>query len=319
MKRINNLYQQIISTENLRLADTRARKGKSGQAGIKLFDQNKEANILTLHDRLAHKDYRTSAYTVFPIYEPKERLIYRLPYYPDRIVHHAVMVPLERIFVSSFTTDTYCCIKGRGILAEKNAIERAFQDVAGTEYGLKIDIRKFYPSIDHDILKSQLKRKFKDQDLLWLLDEIIDSSEGLPIGNYLSQFLANFYLSPFDHWIKEVVGVKRYFRYCDDIAIFSGDINYLQTLKLIIADYMATELNLEVKGNYQVFPVRARGLDKSGYKFYHGYTLMRKSIKNSLKRAVRRGYSKSSISGHLGWAKHCNSVHLLKTLFDAQL
>lgn len=189
MKRINNLFQKICSIENLQLADTIARKGKSKQYGVLLHDRNKEANILALHQMLINKMYSTSPYSTFKIYEPKEREVFRLPYYPDRIVHHAIMLHLEAIFVSTFTTDTYSCIKGKGIHAAANAVKQALKDVPGTTYCLKLDVKKFYPNVDHLILKQLVRRKIKDADLLWLLDGIIDSAPGLPIGNYLSSFL----------------------------------------------------------------------------------------------------------------------------------
>lgn len=203
MKRLSHLHEKIYSKENLQLADKKARKGKLWQYGVRLHDKNREENIATLHEMLRNKTYRTSDYTKFIIYEPKEREVYRLPYFPDRITHHAVMNILEPIFVSTFTADTYSCIKGRGIHAAVRNLRGALRDEPKTRYCLKIDIKKFYPNINHDILKSLLRRKFKDKDLLWLLDEIIDSADGLPIGNYLSQYLANFYLTYFDHWIKE--------------------------------------------------------------------------------------------------------------------
>lgn len=174
MKRLNNLYSQIISIENLRIADTKASKGKSKQYGVEVHRKQQEANILLLHLRLLNKDYKTSPYTTFKVYEPKERVVYRLPYFPDRITHHAVMNILEPIFVSTFTADTYSCIKGKGIHAAARAVEKALQDKPGTQYCLKLDIKKFYPNIDHEVLKQLLRRKIKDNDLLWLLDEIID-------------------------------------------------------------------------------------------------------------------------------------------------
>src|SRR5690349_4794648 len=187
MKRIGSLYERICSIENLQLADVIARKGKSKQHGIKIHDLNREANILQLHHSLLNKTYQTSKYTIFKVYEKKERDVYRLPYYPDRIVHHAIMNVMEPIFCSIFTADTYSCIKGKGIHAAARGVKCALKDVASTTYCLKLDIKKFYPSVDHAILKQLLRRKIKDQDLLWLLDEIIDSAAGLPIGNYLSQ------------------------------------------------------------------------------------------------------------------------------------
>lgn len=149
-----------------------------------------------MHEALKAGTYRTSEYSTFKIYEPKEREIFRLPYYPDRIVHHAVMNVLEPIWLSVFTADTYSCIKKRGIHAAARKLRRVIdKDKPGCAYCLKIDIRKFYPSVNNEVLKSIVRRKLKDTRLLQLLDEIIDSAEGLPIGNYLSQYLANLILT----------------------------------------------------------------------------------------------------------------------------
>ena len=119
---------------------------------------------------------------------------------------------------------------------------------------------KFYPSIDHEILKQVVRRKIKDKRLLWLLDEIIDSADGVPIGNYLSQYFANLYLAYFDHWIKEEKRIKYYYRYADDIVILGSDKNELHSLLHEIRAYLSDRLKLKVKRNYQVFPV-----DKSGH------------------------------------------------------
>jgi RNA-directed DNA polymerase len=316
MKRIGNLYGQICSVENLNLADAKARKGKAWQYGVRVHDKTRDANILSLHEMLAKKTYKTSDYTVFKIYDKKEREIFRLPYFPDRITHHAVMNVLEKIFMSVFTADTYSCIKGKGIHAAADGVKKALRDRPGTEYCLKLDVKKFYPSIDHEILKQLLRRKFKDSDLLWLLDGIIDSAAGLPIGNYLSQYLANFYLTYFDHWLKEVKGVKYYFRYCDDLVILSSDKQYLHALLADIMHYLQVNLNLKVKENYQVFPVQARGIDFVGYRFYHTHTLLRKSIKKNFARVVKMGANPLSIASYYGWASHCNSGHLLKQFLD---
>jgi RNA-directed DNA polymerase len=134
MKRIGNLYEQIYSIGNLQLADAIARKGKSKQPGVIGHDRNREENIQKLHEMLKNKTYQTSEYTTFTIFEPKERLIFRLPYFPDRILHHAVMNVLETIFVSVFTADTYSCIKGKGIHAAANAVKRALRDVDKTQF-----------------------------------------------------------------------------------------------------------------------------------------------------------------------------------------
>lgn len=314
MKRIGNIYQKICCIENLMLADSIARKGKLNQPGVIAHDHNRQQNILTLHNMLINKTYGTSEYTTFTIFEPKERLIFRLPYYPDRIVHHAVMNVLEPIFISVFTNDTYSCIKNKGIHAAASAVRKALKDVEGTQYCLKLDIRKFYPSVDHEVLKSLLRKKFKDQDLLWLLDGIIDSADGLPIGNYLSQYFANFYLSYFDHWIKEIRCVKHYFRYADDIVILHYNKPYLHDLLYEIRTYLLNNLKLHVKGNYQIFPVNARGIDFVGYVFYHTHVRLRKSIKKNFARMLSKNPNQASIASYMGWLKHCDGVNLAKTL-----
>lgn len=317
MKRKGNLYQKIISVENLILADVKAQKGKSNQYGVKLHNKNKQTNILKLHKVLKNKYYETSKYDTFKVFEPKERDVYRLPYYPDRITHHAIMNILEPIFVGTFTADTYSCIKGRGIHKALNGVKSALEDISGTKYCLKLDIRKFYPSIDHDVLKKLLRKKFKDNDLLWLLDEIISSAKGVPIGNYLSQYFANFYLSYFDHWIKEQKKVKYYFRYADDMVILSDSKEYLHKLLYDIRTYLNNNLKLEVKDNYQIFPVESRGIDFVGYVIYHTHVRLRKRIKQNFAKMLKRRKNDNSIASYMGWLKHCDSKHLVKKLLPS--
>ncbi|HFG0576726.1 RNA-directed DNA polymerase [Flavobacterium psychrophilum] len=314
MKRLNNLYSQIIAIENLQLADAHAKKGKGHQYGVKLHEKNQDQNIQLLHEMLLNKSYQTSQYTTFKVFEPKERLVFRLPYFPDRITHHAVMNVLEPIFTNLFTADTYSCIKGKGIHGAARAVKKALIDKSNTKFCLKLDIKKFYPSVDHDVLKQLLRRKFKDNNLLWLLDEIIDSADGLPIGNYLSQYFANYYLTYFDHWIKEDKAIKYYFRYADDIVILSDNKQQLHQILEAIKTYLKDDLKLTVKQNYQVFPVEARGIDFVGYKFYHTHTMLRKSIKKRFAKAVSKNKNKATIAAYKGWTKHCNSKHLLKKL-----
>lgn len=302
MKRIGNLYHQICSTENLQLADSIARKGKLKQYGVIVHDRNREANIIKIQESLINKTYRTSPYSTFTIFEPKEREIYRLPYYPDRIVHHAIMNVLEPVFVATFTANTYSCIKGRGIHAASYALRNSLKDTPGSTYYLKFDIKKFYPSIDHVILKQLLRRKFKDADLLWLLDDIIDSTGGLPIGNYLSQYLANFYLSYLDHHIKEVLAVKSFFRYADDYVILSGNKAYLHQLFIDIRTYLEEKLCLIVKSNYRVAPVAPNGIDFVGYVHFHTHVLLRKTIKQNFARMVVSKKNAASIASYKGWS-----------------
>ena len=351
MRRIGNLYEKIISVENLRLADEKARRGKHRTYGVRYHDRNREANILALHEALLTKTFRTSPYEVFTIYEPKERLIYRLPYYPDRIVHHAIMNILEPIWVSVFTHNTFSCVKGRGIEGCARSVERHIAKYKGRPlYVLKIDLKKYYPSIPHATLKKAVRWKIKDKDLLWLIDEIIDSvngtphpiregevcqGESLPIGNYLSQYLANLVLAPFMHKVNEEWKTDAD-EYADDFAFYSDSKEQLRELFLTkIKPYLEDELGLKVKDNWQIFPVaknrydkHGRALDFVGYKFYREQKLIRKSIKQNFCRAVARLNKKTpsptfkqykqGICSWLGWAQHSNSRHLLRTIIKPQ-
>lgn len=222
-KRISNIYHKIYDKQNVDIADRKARKCKRRRYGVRKHDENREKENNQLCLLLRNGEYKTSEYTTYKIYEPKERIIFRLPYYPDRITHHAIMNIMESIWVKIFTRDTYSCIKNRGIHSLLQKLQSDLtSDPEGTKYCLKLDIKKFYPSINHKILKQIIRKKIKDKNLLKLLDEIIDSADGVPIGNYLSQFFANLYLAYFDHWVKEELKAKYYYRYADDIVLLSN-------------------------------------------------------------------------------------------------
>lgn len=328
MKRISNLYDSIISIENLQQADINARRGKKQSYGVELHDRKRDANIQRLHEALRDQTYKTSRYHIFKIYEPKEREIYQLTYYPDRIVHHAVMNILEPVWTSIFTADTYACIKGKGIHAVVRKMKHILRtDPEETRYCLKLDIKKFYPSIDHEILKMIVRRRIKDPRLLSLLDEVIDSvpdEKGVPIGNYLSQYFANIYLAYFDHWIKEVKRIKYYWRYADDIVILSSDKALLHDLLHDIRRYLKENLKLTIKRNYQVFPVADRGIDFTGYVFYHTHTRLRKRIKQRFfrrvasmkkrKKAPTKEAYQQQLAAWWGWCKYCDSINLINKI-----
>lgn len=319
MKRIGNLYSQIYTAENLQLADKRACKGKAHQYGVQAHRLNQAQNIHQLQQMFINKAYNTSAYKTFIIREPKEREIYCLPYFPDRIAHHAIMNVIKPVFNAVFTADTYSSIEGKGTHAASYALRKALLNVPGTTYCLKMDIQKFYPSINHGILKQLLRRKFKDADLLQLLDGIIDSAAGVPIGNYLSQYFANFYLSYFDHWLKEQKQVPYYFRYKDDLVFLSDSKQTLHQLLADVTRYLQDNLKLTVKSNYQIFPVAARGIDFVGYVHYHTHTLLRKTIKQAFARKVYHGAGNQVLAAYWGWTKHCNSKKLLTKLLYVQI
>jgi len=327
MKRYGNLFEIVCSMDNLRLAHMNARKGKSWYKEVKEVSNNEDKYLTELRNMLLNKTYHTSPYTVFLRREGrKEREIYKLPYYPDRICQWALIQVIEPYLLKQLVTSTYSAIPGRGIHQAVRDIHAAIKkDPAGMKYCLKLDVSKYYPSIDHTVLKQKLRRLFKDPDLLWLLDEIIDSTPGnigIPIGNYFSQYAGNFYLSSFDHWIKEVKRIKHYYRYMDDICIFAETKEELHALFPEVRDYLSNELHLTIKANWQVFPTFVRGLDFVGYRFFQSYTLLRKTtcqqfkrrmldISKKLRRHREMTYTEwCAINSYKGWLIWCDSFRL---------
>lgn len=283
MKRIGYLHEQVYDIENIEIADDKARKNKSIRWGIVKHDRNRQNENERLSEQLRDLVYETSEYSTFKVYEPKERLIFRLPYYPDRITHHAIMNVMEPIWTKIFIKQTYSCIKNRGIHNVAHDLKTALiEHPEETTYCLKMDVRKFYPS----------------------------------------QFFANLYLAYFDHWVKEELKCKFYFRYADDIVILSSDKNFLRNVLIAIKMYLKEVLNLRLKSNYQIFPVDDRGVDFVGYRFYHTHVLLRKSIKIRLFKLIRRYQSgkidkqelRRRMQSYFGWLKFCNPKNLLRKI-----
>ena len=308
------MYHKIYDLENLKLADLKARRGKRNRKCVKDFDKDKETKLVSLSESLKNKSYNTSEYTTFEIFEPKPRTIFRLPYFPDRITHHAIVNVVEPIFLSTFTADTYSCIKKRGILSASMNLRKALEDKEGAKYCLKIDIKKYYPNVDNNILKQLLRKKFKDKDLLWLFDNIIDSTDGLPIGNLMSQLFGNFYLTYFDHFIKEDKKVKYFFRYCDDMIFLSDNKEDLHKLLKEIKEYLWDNLKLTVKENHRIFPVHINGIDFVGYVHFHTHVKLRKGIKKKFAKMLFKYRNKKSISAYNGWLMYSNCKNLRKKL-----
>jgi len=330
MKRYNNLYPKIYSLENIALAHKNARKGKRYYSEVKMVDASPDEYFGRVQAMLKMKTFRNSKYDIFMRNcNGKEREIFKLPYFPDRIIHHCIMNVVEPIWVQTLIKDTYSSLKGRGIHSGVKRIKEALKDRDATQYCLKMDVRKFYPSIDHDILKQILQKKIKDKNLLWLLDEIIDSTKGVPIGNYLSQYFGNLYLSGLDHWLKEDKRCRYYFRYCDDLVIFHSDKGHLSQLRRDIAEYLSVNLKLNLKENWQVFPVDKRGIDFLGYRFFHDYTLLRKGTAKRFKRRIRQIKKShkalspvnilSGIMSYWGWMKYADCHRLQFKHIDKQI
>lgn len=223
-------------------------------------------------------------------------------------------------------------------------------DEENTRYCYKIDLHHYYQSINHEVLKQKFRKVFKDPELLWLLDEIADSintateedlielslsgeievdlNTGIPIGNYMSQYSGNFYLSSFDHWVKEELHVKHYYRYMDDVVIFASSKEELHEIHRKVTAYTRDYLHLNIKGNYQIFPTKVRGVDFVGYRFFGEYTLLRKSTAINFKRKVRACRKKMennipptysewcSFNSYKGWLGNCDSYRLSKKYIE---
>lgn len=322
MKRYGHLYERICDLDNIMQAHRSARKGKAHYREVRIIDADQRRYALSLRNMLMAHEYRTSPYKVFRRMERgKEREISVLPYYPDRIVQWAIMQVLEPIWTPTLISHTYSSIKGRGVHRGLADLQRALRDVDGTRYCLKMDVRKFYPSLDRGVLKRTLRRKLKDPETLELLDEIVDSApgpKGVPIGNYLSQYFGNLYLSGLDHWLKEVKRVRYYYRYCDDLVVLGPDKAELHRLRRDIESYLQDELRLELKDNWQVFPTRVRGIDFLGYRSFGDRTLLRERTARKMKRRMaeieQRGvwdeHARSVVASYRGWMRWCDASGL---------
>jgi retron-type reverse transcriptase len=274
MKTHKNLFPQIITFENLLLAAQKAAAGKREQPNVLHFFNRLEENLWRLQEELAGKTYQVGQYSTFQIYAPKPRMISAAPF-RDRVVHHALVNIIGLLFERSFIFDSYANRIDKGT---HRAIRRYQHFLRDYRYVLKCDIRKYFPSIDHEILKTLIRRRLADTKTLWLIDAIIDGSnpqepvndyfpgddlftslerrKGLPIGNLTSQFFANVYLSPLDHFVEEILRYPAYLRYVDDFALFSNSKAELWAWHEQIAVFLQSlRLKLHPQHCY-VFPAR---------------------------------------------------------------
>lgn len=325
MKRQGNLFSTLVSIENLQKAHQNARKGKKHYQAVQMVDANPDQYLLQLQQDLIDHTFTTAPYTQKTIFEPKQRIIYKLPYYPDRIVHHAVMQVMQPIWDRQlFIYDLYSAIPGKGLHAGSYRLREFLRDTENTQYCLKFDITKFYPSIRPDKMFEIVQRTVKDPDVLWLLADVIFSTPdgGVPIGNYLSQYFSNLYLTPFDHWLKEQMRARYYIRYCDDGVILHRDKGWLQDLLPRIEEYFDT-LGLKLNPKTSIFPVDRCGVDFLGYRSFRTHTILRKSSARRLKKRVReieQNYQTmnpdeilGSLGAYHGWLKHCDCYNFART------
>jgi len=302
MKTYKNLFPKICTFENLLDAARKARKGKRLRENVGRFYVNLENELITLQRELTQKTYRTGKYRTFTIYEPKKRMISAAPF-RDRVMHHALCNIIEPLFEKKFIYDSYANRKGKG---SHKAVEHYQRFCRHYKYVLKCDIQKYFPAIDHEILKREIRRTIGCNDTLWLIDLIINGSNkqesvmenfstgdlfspferrrGLPIGNLTSQFFANVYLNPFDHFIKEQLQVRRYVRYVDDFVVFGESKDQLWKVKSEIEKYMET-LHLRLHSNKCQVHRTKEGLRFLGFRVFPEYRLL---PRQNIVRAHRR-------------------------------
>lgn len=265
MKRVGNVYEKIIDKNNIKKAILNAAKRKRKRRNVKYIIENITEATNQLHEMLKNDRFKPSPYEKVKIMDgvrKKERIIYKPRFFPDQCVHWALMLQLEEILMKGMYYYNCASIKGRGLLHATKYIEKILvQDRKNTKYCLKLDIKKFYPSVDKNLLKRKFRRKIKDRYTLDLIDKIIDSSEeGLPIGNFTSQWFANFFLEEYDHFVKEKLKVPYYIRYMDDMLLFHRNKKELRKIKNEIEIFLKNE-NLKLKENWQIFKTDSRPVD----------------------------------------------------------
>jgi len=324
MKTYKHLWEQLITKENFELAYQNSIRGKGWQRQIQIFQKNKEENLEAVRQLVINEQFHTSEYKEQTIYEPKERIIYKLPYCPDRIVQHAVMNVLKPIMLNLFIENTYACIKNRGQI---KASLKCSEYVRKYRYCLKGDIKKFYPSINQHILSNMLHRIIKDDKFMRLVDDIIFSYPGgynCPIGNYCSQWFGNFYLTVLDNYVLHELKPDGYERFCDDFLLFSNDKEFLQYCKRKIEVFILDKLDLEYS-KAEVFDVK-QGVDFCGYRSFDGYVLIRKNTSKRLKKRFKYidehiddedfdlTHAKGQVDSGNGTMKHACSYNLRKSI-----
>lgn len=270
MRRKGRLIEHIVDADNLRLAFWKASRGKRTKAEVIRFRANLDHELSLIREELLDASLPWGPYYKFEIQDPKPRTICAAPF-RDRVAHHALMNVAEPVFEAYQIHDSYACRKGKGLDA---AIYRSRRFSRQGTWYLKMDVRKYFDSVDHHILKVLLRHRFKDQILLRAFDAIIDSyatgaGHGIPIGNLTSQFFANHYLGLADHYIKEDLHCRRYVRYMDDFVIWHAERRHLRLIREKVVDFLEKQLKLRV--NAPSINSSSRGLTFLGYRIFPGH------------------------------------------------
>ena len=314
----HNLFSQIISLENLFLSFYEFKKGKSKKGDVQEFERNLENSLFRLHEELREKKYKHGGYKSFYITDPKLRHIHKAEV-SDRIIHHAIYRILYPIYDRKFICDSYSCRIDKGTHRAVNRLEYFGRKVSKNHtsggYVLKCDVRKFFDSIDHNILMETIKDRINDNDLIWLLTTIIksfktNSDKGMPIGNLTSQLFANIYLNELDKYIKYQLKVKYYLRYCDDFLILDKKEETLLFLKSKIDKFLGTNLKLSLHKDKVTINKLTKGVDFLGYVALPNHRILRTKTKRRMFRKV----NKNNLSSYLGLLEHCNGYRLGKRI-----
>ena len=268
MKRKGQLFEKVCSFAHLLASFQKAKKGATHTQELHQFFFELEPRLLRIHESLADGTYQPAPYRYFTLRDPKRRQIAVAPFV-DRVVHHAVVGILEPLFDPSFIFDSYATRKGKGTHA---ALLRAQHFLRKYRWFFKTDIDQYFASIHHETLLRLIARKIKDRQLMELIEKIIHNGGtegyGLPIGNLTSQFFANVYLNPFDHYVKEELRVKAYLRYMDDFVLFSHEKGGLKRNKEALENYLEEQLQLKLKRTHSFLNQRSNGLSFLGARVF---------------------------------------------------
>lgn len=294
MKRQGHLIVKIAAIENLQLAYYKAKKGKSFKNEVYLYGKYLQKNVQLLQQQLLTGNLVIGNYRYFTIYDPKKRLICAAPFV-QRVLHHALMNVCHPFFESAQIFHSFASRKGKGTY---EALEKAKYNVRRYQWFLKLDFRKYFDSLDHSILNNQLGKLFKDSQLLKILGKIIDSyhitpNKGVPIGNLTSQYFANHYLSPADHYVKEILKIPAYIRYMDDLVLWHNDKERLKTAGIALKNFTENTLNLNLKPfclnrnshglpflGYLIYPDKTLLAHRSRYRFIQKIRCYNKNLEN---------------------------------------
>lgn len=311
MKRYGNLYCKILNEDALWDGYLEAKKSKASKRSCLEFEKSLGKELKTLLHELETRTYKPLPYKVFRVHEPKERVIYA-PEFRDCVVQHAIYKVVMPIFERSFIDQSFACRKGKGTHKASDFCQQSLRKCPSDSYYLQLDIRKFFYSIDRDILKTQLERKVKDKEMVDIMMMFTTHGEdkGIPIGNLLSQMFALVYLNPLDHFIKRVVAPKKlYCRYVDDFIIFGISLEEAKEYKETIERYLITELGLSLSKSHK--SKISKGINFCGYRTWSRARFVRKHSLYKFRKAVKHG-KVDSVQSHLAHASKTHSLqHML--------